>query len=560
MASKFQSLLCLSIWLLAGSAYGGNIAAWYNTRGPSILMQDDDTGGIRYSYCNGNSTPILPEDTSMVLPLTQYTPRNNTGLSATGWYDGNTTWTSMFYLSDDGSIVNSLLECDWNTGEWVNTGDWVISGGAPTPAINSSITAVLLGSTAGYRVFYNGLDGTLHEIGYTKQWSYYGVVSNDAISSPAIGATFFAENENVTVVRPRDSKNIGVSTWYPKERWNLTSFPEPLAGDNNTNGTSASNLELDSSTTSYDLPSWDGTASTIVAGIDNSLTHYVFYIGTDKQLHQAFNGKEGWLLSTEADKNSWPVADTAGGSLGISCDYTTQAIRLYYSSGGSIVEVASNDGKWATATTLATSNATSTGNSTGDSGSDSDNNDNGGGGLSDGAKAGISAGVTLGVIAIAGMIIAFVFLRRRQRKLDADAAAPEVLADGSSPHSQQPLQPQQQAYASPGSAHTYPTTAYSAGGAEGGYYHDQQGMYPGNNQAVDANGYPVAQPGYVQNADGSWAYVGAGANGVVPQQQQQQQEKQAYPHELPEQRPPVEMMGEGHYKEAPGDYVVQEKK
>lgn len=131
---------------------------------------------------------------------------------------------SIFYLDNNDEIVNALLKCDTNTGHWGNTGEYVISGGSPKVAPNTGLSAVLLGATDGYRVYYNGLDGTLHQIGYTSSttWKYYGVVSNDKMSAQAIGSTF--SNGNITVIRSRDSKNMGVSRLYSDHSWHLCEF------------------------------------------------------------------------------------------------------------------------------------------------------------------------------------------------------------------------------------------------------------------------------------------------------------------------------------------------
>lgn len=299
-------------------------------------------------------------------------------------------------------------------------------------------------------------------------------------------------------------------------------------------------------------------------GIDRKYTRSVFYIGTDKKLHQVGNINYTWSAFPDpTGANAWPEADTAGGALGIASDFGTSSMRLYYMSGGRMVEVNGDGGKWRGATVLASTNTSqpttsapapdATGTNPPSSG------DQNQGGLSDGAKAGISVGVTLGVIAIAGMAFALWFLRRRQRKLDeTDAAAASASSE--------------QQYMSPSSAFTAPATMYSAGGGpptvssrdghsgytplQSGYGHQQSAGYaPQMGYAMGADGYaqppmatyPQPQGGFPQ--DGGWVYTDA--NAQQQQQQQQQYYYQEHPHEMPEQRKPVEMMGEGHYKEVP---------
>ncbi|XXH03119.1 hypothetical protein Hte_009512 [Hypoxylon texense] len=570
MAAKLTSLFPISIWLLAGQVSCGSIAAWWNTRAPSFLMQDDDTGGIQYSLCNGNHTPIFPNDQALTVPFTNNPPKNKTSLTAAGWTDAETAWASIFYLDNNDEIVNALLKCDWNTGHWQNTGEYVTSGGSPKVAPDTGLSVVLLGATDGYRVFYNDLDGTLHQIGYTSSttWKYYGVVSNDKVSAQAIGSTF--SNSNITVIRPRDGKNMGVSRLYSDHSWHLSSFPESLTltGNKSTNATDASDLQLNATSGDFALPAWDGTASALAVGIDHAYTRSVFYVGTDRKVYQAGNVNYTWsAFDRPSAGNAWPDADVAGANIGVVTDFTNNVMRLYYVSGGRVVEANGDGGNWQPATVLATFNQsqvvdTPAANSTGDAAPPAGGGQ-GGGLLSDGAKAGISVGVTLGVLAVGGMLFAFWFLRRRQRKLDAAAAA----ASGGS----------DQQYMSPSSGYTVPT-GQTVGSRDGGYPPPMQqtaGYTPLQQQvgygqqqpamayghAVSADGAYPQQAGFVQqDGSGGWTYttttpsVGDGQHQQQPHYfygQQQQPQQQQYPHELADQTRPVEMMGEGHYKEVP---------
>jgi hypothetical protein len=98
MTFRVRSLLpaaVATISLLAAQVSGGTIAAWWATSvGPALLVQDDATAAIRYSLCNGNPTPVLPEDKTITLPLFKYPPLNGTSLAGTGWSDGNNIWVS----------------------------------------------------------------------------------------------------------------------------------------------------------------------------------------------------------------------------------------------------------------------------------------------------------------------------------------------------------------------------------------------------------------------------------------------------------------------------------
>ncbi|KAI0384330.1 hypothetical protein F5Y04DRAFT_277701 [Hypomontagnella monticulosa] len=558
MAPRFASVFNISVWLLASHVSCGSIAAWWNTRGPSFIMQDDETGNIRYSLCNGNYTPIFPDDKTITAPFMQHPPKKNTSLSAAGWTDDETAWGSIFYMDDNDGIVNALLKCDWSTGRWENTGEFIISNGSPKVAPTSGISVVLLGAMDGYRVFYNDLDGTLQQIGYTRTttWQHYGVVSHDKASSQAISTTF--SDKNISVVRARDDQNMGVSRWYKDNTWHISTFPETLTGNQTTNATEASDIKLNTTDPGFKLAGWDGNPSALAMGIDHKYTRSIFYIGTDKKLHQVGNINYTWRAFPDPkDANAWPEADVAGGALGIASDFGTSSMRLYYMSGGRMVEVNGDGGNWRTATVLASTNTSQPTTSPAAPDATETNpasaGDQSQGGLSDGAKAGISVGVTLGVIAIAGMAFALWFLRRRQRKLDeTDAAA----ASASSEHQ----------YMSPSSAYTGPVSGYSAAGGpptvssrdghsgytpiQNGYgQHPQNGGYPPQvGYAMSADGYAQPPMATYPQQGGGWTYTG---DPNAQQQQQQQYYYQQHPHEMPEQTKPIEMMGEGHYKEVP---------
>ncbi|KAL7620945.1 hypothetical protein AAE478_008256 [Parahypoxylon ruwenzoriense] len=570
MAFRLTSLLRLPVWLLIGQVSCGSIAAWWNTRGPSFILQDDDTGGIRYSLCNGNHTPIFPDDSTITAPFASHLPKKNTSLSATGWTDDETAWASVFYLDTSDEIVNALLRCNWTTGRWQNRGEWVISGGAPKIAPDSGLSAVLLGSKDGYRVFYNDLQGNLHHIGYTSNtaWAYYGVVSHDSASSQAIGSTFSPKSNNISIVRPRDAQNMGVSRLYADNLWHISSFPQPLnlTGNHSTNATAASDIALSTaSAPPFTLPAWDGNASAVAVAVDSDFTRSIFYIGTDRKLYQVGNKNYTWSVFPRPEDAAWPDADVAGAHIGVASDFGSSALRLYYVSGGRVVEVTGDGGVWQTATVLPTFNAS---NAAAESSATPSSSETAipaasGTGLSDGAKAGIGVGVTLGVVAIGGMLFALWFLRRRQRRLDAAAAAGE---HGSNK------------YASPGSAYAAPAGSSVRGGYAPIPSPSQVPSVSPPPTAATPTRYTVSSEGYSQgdgggvggmtysSHDGGWVYAAppaaAGAP-VQPQMQQVQQQQGGYyyqqpqpqpqflPQELPDQRRPVEMMGEGHYKEVP---------
>lgn len=192
-----------------------SIAAWWTPNAPQVMVQNETTGAIQYSYCNSNGTPIYPVDPPNVLPVgAAFKPRNGTALTGVGWWDGNTTVASMWYQDENLEIVNTLLTCDWTTGQFTRTGSWVISAGAITPHPTTGLGSLLLGSSAGYRVYYHDVRLGIRVIYYSNDrgWAYHGKVSVDKMATTAIGVTLGDQgNANITVVSPRDDKNMEAS-------------------------------------------------------------------------------------------------------------------------------------------------------------------------------------------------------------------------------------------------------------------------------------------------------------------------------------------------------------
>ncbi len=77
-------------------------AWWVNDVGPALMMQDDESGGLRYSLCNSNSTPIFPNDTTITAPLNDYPPKRNTSLAGSGWFTGGEYFVSENLPAVDG--------------------------------------------------------------------------------------------------------------------------------------------------------------------------------------------------------------------------------------------------------------------------------------------------------------------------------------------------------------------------------------------------------------------------------------------------------------------------
>lgn len=288
-----------------------------------------------------------------------------------------------------------------------------------------------------------------------------------------------------------------------------------------TNATNATDFNLNlKSSPNYTLPAWDGQPSSLGVHIDSKYMRSVFYIGTDNQLYQVSDAKDNWALLARQDATAWPKADNPKAQLAVASNFGNNELRLYYVSGGQVVEVNGDGRKWQAAKVLPNYNkslqvGTPAGNSSTPASGPAANEGNTG--LSTGAKAGVGIGVALGALAVGGAFTALWCMRKRQKRTDGTEAA--ALAGN------------QQNPASP-------TTAYS----HSAYGYPQQ-------QQPGSGAWPVQDYG-AQQQQQNW---GAAAHNKPVEKVQAPGELDSPPiyemnnqqqyFEMPESRPRHEMMG-----------------
>ncbi|KAK4155316.1 hypothetical protein C8A00DRAFT_13620 [Chaetomidium leptoderma] len=411
MASLLSKLLLLGA---AVSPAQASIAAWWTDIGPQIILQNETTNQIRYSACNSRDQARYSYTDGSVLPLSQR-PKIGTPLAGVGWWNQKITVASIFYINDQGNVANGLFNCNMSTGLFQSVGNWVIGNDAPSIHSNSGLAAVVLGSQAGYRVYYHDSDGAVNELGYVPDddaWTYRGLLSHDINSLPALGAAFSGK-DNITVAAPRDEQNIGVIRAQKGDEWERTTLPRPLQGDFTTAETDRSNITLNETEPApFRLPAWDGTTSGIGVSIDSAFTRSLWYIGNDSSLYQVANQNYTWSQRANQSSAFWPQADKANAELAVAYDFKSSMVRIYYMVKGQLSEVKYENNIWKAWSTVAASTPSPTQEAAPpptdtDVASDT--------GLSTGAKAGIGVGVSLGAIAL-GAIIAVIVLARRKKQ------------------------------------------------------------------------------------------------------------------------------------------------
>ncbi len=118
-----------------------------------------------------------------------------------------------------------LNNCDISTGKFVSQGNYVISGDTPSLNNETGLAALVLSSTAGYRVFYHDKNQAIGQITFTNEdgWHWDKIISQSSPSSPAMHAVFHdTKNFNISVVTPFDDKNIEITRWNTDQSWHIS--------------------------------------------------------------------------------------------------------------------------------------------------------------------------------------------------------------------------------------------------------------------------------------------------------------------------------------------------
>ncbi|TFA97870.1 hypothetical protein CCMA1212_010400 [Trichoderma ghanense] len=431
--AKSWSVALLAASSLIGTASSTSMFAFYTgpQKGVQIGMQDPKTGDIWVNGCNSNinGAPLFPTSPHNVLATTNK-PKKGGSIAATGWWDSQHVIASIFWHSENGDIVNGYYQCDGETGILVSQGEYVISQTANIPSSdihpNTGLAVELLGSTAGYRVFYHDKDSQVHSLSYTNKinWNYYGAVSQDPTFGMALASAHSSDN-NITVVFPKSAKDIEVSRLNEDGTYHISTFPETIE-NTPTNNTAPSKIDINPKVPAkFTLPGWNGKPGGLGVAIDSDFTRTVFWIGTDKKLHEAANINFQWQMMPNQSTHAWPLADDANADLAVTYNFDSSEAWVYYVSNNTIIQAyRGSNGTWSNATAVPTSTSIpGSGDSGSDSGSDAGDDDNSSPstGLSTGAKAGIGIGVSVGAIGV-GLLGLLFFLRRRRQRAAAAAA------------------------------------------------------------------------------------------------------------------------------------------
>ncbi|KAK1833200.1 hypothetical protein QBC39DRAFT_347133 [Podospora conica] len=415
------------------------MAAWWTGIGPQIILQNTTTGAIRHSPCNAFGVPTYSHTDSRVLPLSQ-DAKMGTALAGAGWWNEKTTTASIFYTTKSNQIINALFECDMETGLFNNKGSWVASQENFPVHNDTDLAVLLLGDADGYRVYYHDDQQRVNEIGYTQEtdWHHRKILTPDSQGWPAIGAFRANTPANISVVSAHDTQNVMVARNAADEAWYLSSFPRPLSGNFSTSEADPTSVSLNQTAlTNFTMPAWDGKPGALGLTIDSAYTRFVWYVGTDKALHQIQSKSFVWSVKESQASDIWPAADSANAELAIAADQRSSMVRIYYFVDGRLTELKYENNSWKPFKALAEPKPITTGTDTGglipSSSSTASPTDTAAAavaatGLSTGAKAGIAVGVVLGVVGLVAVgIILFLARRKKQAAAAADSEPPSAV-------------------------------------------------------------------------------------------------------------------------------------
>lgn len=162
----------------------------------------------------------------------------------------------------------------------------------------------------------------------------------------------------------------------------------------------------------FTLPAWKGKPGALGMSVDKNNTRSVWYIGEDSNLYWVASKNWVWSHQNGQTAEIWPVADSPNAPLAVAIDSSHDMLRIYYVSGGKLVEIKNDQGEWSKWSTLPAPQPVDV--SPPASPSSPAVVDGSTGGLSNGMKIGLGVGISLAVLAI-GAISAVLFLLRRKR-------------------------------------------------------------------------------------------------------------------------------------------------
>lgn len=171
--------------------------------------------------------------------------------------------------------------------------------------------------------------------------------------------------------------------------------------------------------TPQQLDAWSATNASLAATFSsdsaNITTRKLYYIGTDRQLHEfaSTNSSQGltaWSAAPSQTSDIWPLADVPNAQFAAASTGGTLTTMFYFST-GSFIQLVCDDGNWQKASTIFEKMPTNP--TTNDSASSKSSNS--------GVKIGTGVGIGVGVPLLAAIVLGACLSSRRRNKTDLNA-------------------------------------------------------------------------------------------------------------------------------------------
>jgi len=214
---KMRSFLlrAFSFWFFLSFCSAQNIAAFYSTKGPTVMSLDSSTGNFVYNVFAQKGF------SSMRSFVPTFPPKNGTSIACVGYSSStsiyvcwseqcklntNETQGSIFYQTPNNSLAQQIFKCSYASGNCVNYGAYPISLNVTVPVRSGTgLSAALLSTDLGYRVSYEDIHGSLRQISYSNNtegvvtpWADGVLTSNLTSANGSALSTTYIQSPNAT--------------------------------------------------------------------------------------------------------------------------------------------------------------------------------------------------------------------------------------------------------------------------------------------------------------------------------------------------------------------------
>lgn len=147
----------------------------------------------------------------------------------------NSTQADVFWQNTGFDLEHERFKCDMTAGTYSlvshESPDGSLSDDDDMPDVSivTGLAAVHLDGSSGTRLFFHDDSAYLHQLEYTTEWSYIGIVSPDNhLQGPAVGVASVNGTAEMWTVEARSDANLELAGTFLGNPWSLSeSLQEP---------------------------------------------------------------------------------------------------------------------------------------------------------------------------------------------------------------------------------------------------------------------------------------------------------------------------------------------